>query len=111
MDIECLASDWREGRSVSNSTARSVQQVVEDVSPGVTYTFPPMKHLKMQGRFFNTTTRLVHEISHEIYVCGLFHRSNDPVGSKQPSSQIIMPHLIALPFNSPIPTATDANLA
>lgn len=61
MDIECVASDWREGRSVSNFTARSVQQMVEDVSPDVTYTFPPMKHLKMQGRFFNTTTRLVRE--------------------------------------------------
>lgn len=62
MDIECVASDWREGRSVSNFTARSVQQVVEDVSPDVTYTLPPMKRLKMQGRFFNTTARLVREI-------------------------------------------------
>lgn len=43
------------------------------------------------------------------YMCMDFFKGNGPVCSKQPSSQIVMPCLVALSLNSPVPPATDAN--
>lgn len=44
LDIASSDNDRREGRGVANPTVGSVQQGVDDVSPGITQTFPPIKY-------------------------------------------------------------------
>ena len=111
MDMGSLASDQDRGKKCLQFHHWVSPAGGEDVSPGCHLHLPSMKHLQTWGKIFSAITRLLQEIYHGIYVRGIFHRKNDPLGSKQPSSQIVMPGSIALPFHSVIPIAGDALLS
>lgn len=96
------------GKEESLIPCQSAQQVVKNLSPHVIYTFCSMKQLIKGGKFVNTITRLLHEISHGIYVYGLF-QGKWPCVFQTTKFTSVMPCLVALSLNSPVPPALDAN--